>query len=228
MSSTDNAVERLQQEAADMLERVAEFQIRDMAGLTVACEERNTISDRIKAVIAHHAPIKTAAHNAHSVACQAEKNALKPWKDAQNLLEPKIIQFQEKQRRMEEADRRQAEEIAKQQEETLLEQLVEQAVAAGASDDEVCAVIDRGPPTVAVTTTPRVQKVAGSATIPTYKAEVFDLNALISVVASGRASRNFLQANQPALNKWAAATKGTEKLPGVDVVKGSYIKDTRR
>ena len=106
MSSTDKAVERLKQEAADMLERVEEFRITDMAGLTVACEERNTISDRIKAVIAHHAPIKTAAHQARSVACQAERRALEPWQKARKLLEPKIIRFQDEQERLVAEDKR--------------------------------------------------------------------------------------------------------------------------
>ena len=229
MSSTDKAVERLKQEAADMLERVEEFRITDMAGLTVACEERNTISDRIKAVIAHHAPIKKAAHETHSVACKAEKKALEPWQKAQKLLEPKIIRFQDEQERLVAEDKRIAAEIARQQEETLLEQQVEQVEAAGASDDEVCAVIDRGPPVVAVVAPPpRVQRVEGSATVYTYKAEVTDLNALIAEVAGGRASRNYLQANLPALNQWARATKGGERIPGVQVTKTASMRDTRR
>ena len=105
---------------------------------------------------------------------------------------------------------------------------MEQAEAAGASDAEIDAVIDRGPPVVAVVAPPpRVQRVVGSATVYSYTAEVTDLNALISEVAAGRASRNYLQANLPALNQWARATKGSERIPGVQVIKTASMRDTR-
>lgn len=223
------AVERLQAEANDMLGRVDAFQILDQESLKLACEERNTISDKIKAVKAHHAPIKKSAKATHTEACNAEKRAMEPWQKAQGLLEPKIIAFQEQQKRIKAQRDREAEEVARRQSEELQEMQVDQAVAAGASDAEIDAMIDAPPPAVAVVAPPPpIQRVVGSATVSTYKAEVYDLNALISAVATGRAARNYLQANQTTLNKWAAATEGRERIPGVTVVEGAYMKDTRR
>lgn len=229
MNNTDKAVERLQAEADDMLERVEAFRIFDQPSLTVACEERNLISDKMKAVRAHHAPIKKAAAETHSVACRAEKIAMEPWEKAQRLLVPKILAFQEEQQRLTDQRKLEAEEVARKQSEELQAVQIDHAIDAGANVAEIDAMSNAPPPVVPVVAPPPlIQKVVGSATVYSYKAEVTDFLVLMAEVAGGRAARNFLQANQTALNQWARATKGSERIPGVNVLKTASMRDTRR
>jgi len=72
------------------------------------------------------------------------------------------------------------------------------------------------PPVIATKTVPKVE---GQSYSTTYKAEVFDLTALLKAVISGRATAMSIMVNQVFLNQTARSLKDTMNIPGVKLIK---------
>lgn len=131
--------------------------------------------------------------------------------------------FEEEQEKIRLADQKRLEDIAKKEAEDRLLQEAEEAEAEakrnGATPQEAAqeaeAIISepiRVAPVVLQKTTPKVQGVVFR---EIWKAQVFDLRALVNAVAAGKAPIQVLRADEVFLGQQARSLKSALNLPGV-------------
>ena len=174
------------------------------------------------------------------------KRGIGTWHAEQSRIE-------EEARRKAEEEARKAQEVERQRQALELEKArlaaeqaslaaATEAEAAGASKEAVDAILEQPDAVVeemravmeqpivapAIPLAPAYERAIGLSIAKTYKAEVFDLKALAAGIGGGLWPVNLIEANQPALNAMARATKGTIKIPGVRFVEDSTVRSGGR
>ncbi|MHB8406299.1 MAG: hypothetical protein ACYDCJ_12845 [Gammaproteobacteria bacterium] len=134
-----------------------------------------------------------------------------------DIYESKLLAYDREQRRLEEKARRKAEMDAANEKERLQREAERTATQLERKGEpEAAAEIRQSVPVVPVVAAyiapPRPQ---GTSVVTTHKAQCTDLQALIKAAAAGTAPLTLLMVDASAMNKFAAATKGTIALPGV-------------
>ena len=101
----------LQTTASDALEYSRALEVKNQESLNLANKAMVRIGQTRKGIIAYFADPKTKAKAAHQAIVDKEKDALKPLKEAEDILKPRIGTYVMTQRRIqEEAERRAREE----------------------------------------------------------------------------------------------------------------------
>ena len=115
-----------------------------------------------------------------------------------------------------------------------------EAEAAGASTDAINAILEQpdavveemqavlAQPVIAVAipAAPTYERAAGVSVAKTYRAEVVDIRKLAAAVGAGLWPVNLIEANQPALNAMARASKGSIQIPGVRFVEDATVRSS--
>lgn len=213
-------------------ERVAEANalvVRDQDTYERAASMMLLLVELRKKIAAHHADFKTKAYAAWKSICAAENSLLDPVEKAEQIVKSKLAAYETEQRRLQEASERQAREEMERLTAEQTEAAIEHAELAGASVEEIRAIIEQPVclprPAVAITH----QKVKGVIARRTYKAEVVDIRKLALAVAQGLVPSSYILPNEQALNA-AARSQGGELarfVPGVRAVEVNSISARR-
>lgn len=164
------------------------------------------------------APAKKAAHEGHRAICALEKRFTDPLDAARNLVQPKVLAYeQEAQRRAEQERLRLEAELRREEEERRLNEAVaaEQAGVPPEVTEEILEAPVVAPP---VYVPPQVATVKGVARTSTWSAQVFDLLALVRHVAEHPEDIGFLAPVASTLNARAKSQKQLMSIPGVRAV----------
>lgn len=165
-------------------------------------------------IIAHHEPMKKAAWDAHRTVVQQEKQLLSPIQEGKQMLSQKIGTWDAQKKAEEEAERRRLEnEERKRAEEALLAE-AEAAQEAGASQEEVTAILEAPVATPRVAPAPSYTRAAGMRAPTYYSAELTSLAVLVKAAAADARLLPFLQANMTAVNAAARSQKEMFNVPG--------------
>lgn len=165
-----------------------------------------TVKALLKEVDNTFNPIIDKQYQAHREALAQKKRHQDPLLLAESIIKPKMVAYRDEQERIARDAQRKAQEEATLQEAADAE--------ADGQHHRVNEILD-GKGIVAAPMPAPVAKVAGIAPRETWSAEVTDLMALLKAVVAGQAPLACVMANQPALNKQAAALKATMNYPGV-------------
>jgi hypothetical protein len=218
----------LEVRASTLVDQARALKVADQQGYDLAAERLLAVADLRREIIAHHAPIKRAAHEAWQQVIAAEKRLLDPVTTAEATYKMKIADYQAEQRWIEEVTRVRAEAEALRLAEQQRELELEQAEAEGATGEEIAAMVNAplvvAPPRVQ----PAFQQAKGITTAVTWKGEVTSLAALVKAISEGKADLHLVQANQAGINEKARATRGTLVIPGVRFFSEPVVRAGRR
>ena len=161
--------------------------------------------------------LKENAAKAHKDICAKEKEGTEPIDRAEMMVKGKVIDWQRAEQAKAEAEQRRLQAIADEQARKERERLEAQA-AKLKTPEKQAERLEQAASIVApvVTVAPDI-KTAGSSITTTWKAELVSLSAL-SGLPVGDMRLSFLVFDQSGADKFAKATKGTIKVPGVKFV----------
>lgn len=170
-----------------------------------------------KQVTDHHAPMKDAAHKAHKVICDAEKEMLAPLTKAEALLKGKTGAFLVAQERIrKERERAAAEEARRLAEEEKLQEAIA-AKADGASEAEVDAILE----SEVIATLPKIAPTIDKGNLSTskrYSAKIVNIREFCRAIADGTIPESFALPNMASVNGRARTDKEAFKVPGCELV----------
>lgn len=163
-------------------------------------------------------PIIKKAHESHKEAVAQKKKVDAPLIEAEGIIKPRLAAYHEEQerKRREEEEKTRAEALKKAEDDRLLDAVsAEQSGMTDLSDS-----ILEGPAYVPTIVTPQsnVVKMQGVSFRDSWKAEVFDMKALLKAVLDGRVPMNVIEVNTTVLNGLARSLKGQINYPGVRTV----------
>jgi hypothetical protein len=164
-----------------------------------------------KALEAKLKPAVDAAHAAHKSLTALRAELVAPFDAARAAVEPKVVAWQDAERRRLAEQAAAAARAARAAAEAEIIAAAEKAEAEGQT--EAAAAILEETPLVIAAPAPVAPKTEGVSFRETWKAEVYDFAAL---VAAGDPA--YLLPNQSALDGIARALKGAAKIPGVRFV----------
>jgi hypothetical protein len=193
--------------------------IVDQTSYNVAAEAFKAASALENEIVAHHAPMKKAAHEAHKTICDQEKRLLVPIQEGKQIISRLIGSWEAEQRRKEEAERArlEAEERRRNEEAALAEATA--ALEDGASQEEAMAILEAPQATPRIAPAPAYQRASGLRTNTYYSAEVTSLELLVKAAAQNKLYLAYLQPNLAAINAMARAQKEVFALPGCKLKK---------
>lgn len=151
--------------------------------------------------------------------------------EAENCIKKEMLIFQEAERKKAEEEARKAREEAEKIRKAELEKLEkERQEAEMCEDEEKMQEIDRKQEVVetmaevaSVTAPAEMPKIKGVNEVKRWKAEVTDKKAFITYVLETGNLENAVEVLQPEINKFATATKGTIKVPGLKIIQETGI-----
>jgi hypothetical protein len=202
--------------------------VTDQPSYELAAERLLAVADLRREIVAHHEPIKRAAHTAWQQVLAAEKRLLDPVTDAERIYKARIASYEADQRRIEAEARAKAEAEARRLAEEQREREIEQAEAEGADLAEVTAMIAAPLPAIRPQEQPAFQSARGITTAANWKGEVTSLEALVKAIAAGKANIGLVMANETAINQLARATRGTLEVPGIRFFSQATVRAGRR
>ncbi|HEX5431516.1 MAG TPA: hypothetical protein VFW83_06095 [Bryobacteraceae bacterium] len=214
----------IKQRALTLSESARALSVVDQGTYNRACDMLLGIKDLLKQADTVHDPSIAAAHAAHKAALKAKGDVAAPLQDAERILKCAIGSWEAEQRRIQEEAERKARVEAERLQAEALESQIEEAEAAGASENEVLAIIEQPRPVMQPVVVPVYERTKGVSTLTVYSAEVFDMKALCRAVAEGRASANLVTPNNTALNQMARAMKETFNIPGVRLITSTNVR----
>jgi sorbitol-specific phosphotransferase system component IIBC len=169
-------------------------------------------------------PIIQKAYAAHKEAKAQETKQLDPLLKAESLVKNKMLTFWQEQERIRREEEARLQAIADKKRKEA-EAKAEAARAAG-NEAKAEKYEEKAAAVVAPTLAPMFDK--GTVSVKKlYRAEVYDLMALIKAIAAGQAPISLVEANMVSLNAQARALKETMAYPGVRAVAEDNI-STRR
>jgi hypothetical protein len=218
----------LEVRASTLVDQAKALKIADQPSYDLAAERLLAVADLRREIVAHHAPIKRAAHEAWQQVIAAEKRLLDPVVEAEQIYKAAIAAYEAEQRRLEAEVRAKAEAEARRLAEEQRERELEQAEAEGADAEEIAGMV-AAPLVVAP---PRVesafQPAKGVSVAVNWKGEVTSLKDLVKAIATDKASVNLVMPNEVAINQLARATRGTLQVPGIRFFSQSTVRAGRR
>jgi hypothetical protein len=218
----------LETRALTLAEQAKALKITDQASYGLAAERLLAVADLRREIVAHHAAIKRAAHEAWQQVIAAEKRLLDPVAEAERIYKARISSFETEQRRLEAEARLKAEAKARRAAEEERERELEQAEAEGATGEEIAAMINEplvvAPPRVE----PAFQQAKGVTTAMNWKGQVTSLETLVKAIAADKANISLVMPNETAINQMARATHGSLQVPGIRFYSQSTVRAGRR
>lgn len=101
--------QQFEQTALSVRDAAKAIKIVDQASYDVAAEKFKGVAQLEKEIIAHHKPMKEAAHKAHRTVCDKEKELLEPVQEAKRALSRKIGGWDTEQQRIQRDEQRRLE-----------------------------------------------------------------------------------------------------------------------
>jgi hypothetical protein len=220
-------------EPMSMLEKAKALRITNSIEYIVACDARLAIDDMIVDRKANHDPVVQSAYETHKKACKAREDDLNPLVEARRLYQQAIAGWQREQEELAEQERRrQQKEIEAQAFEAREAEIVDAEIA-GASVEEVKAIVEREvyvPPVVAPARPVSVPKVSGIRKIAANWKAVLNPNdpealfRLAQFVVANRQFLSLIEVNESSANSLAKGLKATMQIPGLVAYDASLSK----
>ena len=217
-----NEVAVLEKEVNDVVLQAKGFHVTTQEQYEQTAEFLKSIKNSKKEVNATFDPICDKAHKTWKEAVSQRSRFLDPLDEAEKLIVGKVKGFLAEQERIRKEEEARLQEIARKEEERIRKQLEAKAEKAEAKGNTEKAeelkqqaestFISR--PTVA----PTVDRIKGLGIKENWKADIYDLLALVKAVAEGTAPIDYLAANTTLLNSQARNLKASFKCPGVRAV----------
>jgi len=208
----------LERAAVSWPERAKALVVTDEQTLSLASDALAGIKSLRAKIEETFGPIIKRAYEAHREAVAQRKKVEAPLEEAERIIKGSVAAYLAEQERLRQEAERRAREEAERRAAEALERQIEDAESAGASPEDIEAMIDSAPTVVPVVSEPRPRKPEGISVRTTYKAEVTDMLALVRWVASNNRYINLLSVNQSALNQLVRSLGPTAKIPGVRLV----------
>ena len=221
-------VRDLETRALTLADQARRLKIADQQSYALAAERLLGVADLRREIVAHHAPLKKAAHEAWQQVVAAEKRLLDPVTAAERIYKAGIAAYEAEQRRLDAAARAKAEAEARDLAEEQRERELEQAEAEGADVEEITAMINAPLVVAPPQAQPAFQHAKGVTVAANWKGEVVSLEVLVKAIAAGKANINLVMANETAINQLARATRGTLAVPGIRFFSQSTVRAARR
>jgi hypothetical protein len=218
----------LETRALTLAEEAKALEIADQQSYNLAAERLLAVADLRREMVAHHAPIKRAAHEAWQQVIAAEKKLLDPVAEAEHVYKAGIARFEAEQRRIAAEALVKAEAEARRLAEEQRERELEQAEAQGADAEEITAMIAAPLVVAPQQVQPAFQAARGITTATNWKGEVTSLDALVKAIAAGKANVTLVTPNEVAINQLARATRGTLQVPGIRFFSEPIVRAGRR
>jgi len=248
LKEQSEAIEVVSSKSVTIYDQVKALVVKDQESYNLATDLYKAALDVEKAVCAAHDPVCDHWHSLHKSATAARKQDLDKVVEAKKLAKSKAAVWQDEQERIrrQEEERLQAEarRIADEQarvareaaeaerkrieaeEEAERLKLAEEAERAGASIDEVTAILETPlyepepvpevipVPVVLPTVAPTFQKSSGFSVRYNYGAIFNDIMPLIKAAAANPFMAQYLSFNEQAINAQARASKDAFNMPG--------------
>jgi len=205
----------LEQKALTLADEARALRITDQPGYNLAAERLLAVADLRREIVAHHEPIKRAAHAAWQQVIAAEKKLLDPAMAAEAIYKAGLAAYETEQRRIEAEARAKAEAESLRQAEEQRERELEQAEAQGADAEEIAAMINEPLVVAPARIEPIFQQAKGVSVAAGWKGEVVSLEKLVKAIAEGKADLHLVKANDAGINEKARITRGTLVIPGI-------------
>lgn len=218
-----NDIQKIETDALAWPDKAREIEITDQKSYNYATDVLKVIASTMKNIKDHHAPIKKAAKEAHTISVAAENKFLKPLADANIIVRQTISAWTAEQARIRQAEQKRLEEIARKNEEDERLRLAEEAESAGMPEETVDEIIEHEEPVYTPTAESTFVKDNDISTRKTWAAEVIDIRLLCKAIADGKAPAVAIWANMSILNQWARIQKENLDIPGVRAVSKDSI-----
>jgi hypothetical protein len=212
----ETQVETIKAETMPVVARAQSLVVRTPEDYTGAADFLKAIKAAQKKVADHFGPMKAAAHAAWKKITATEAEAAQPLADAERVVKGRMLEYQDEQERIRQAEQRklQAEADARAEAER---KALEKKAAAMKTEAKREEYMERAAEVAApvVTVAPVVPTVAGQAIRKTWKARLVSISTLTGL-AAGDVRLSLIAFDQSAANKLAVATKGALSVPGVE------------
>jgi len=215
MSTAATQPKELESQALALPEQARELSIRDQGSYDAAVAFLSVVKQMRQEIDRTFDPIISKAHAAHKEACEQKRRVEAPVVEAERIVKGAIGGFALEQKRLAEAEGERLRQEAEAQEQELRQELSLRVKAAGASEEEVRAIVESpstAPPPVAQ---PSYEQDTRVSTRANWKAEVTDFKLLVKAASEKDELLSLLQANQTALNQLAKAMKEKMNVAGV-------------
>jgi vacuolar-type H+-ATPase subunit E/Vma4 len=212
----DQEQEVLSQQALSIVQRASLVKITDQQSYNSACDllQKEIVPFR-KRWGEFWAPLKASAWTAYKKIQDRFKEYDEPAEMAERAIKTEIAKWNAEQERIFQEKQREAQREAETQaeEERLRAAIV--AEEAGASEQEVQAIVETPIAVVAPLVEATYKKASGISIRSNWQAKVTDMKALCRAVGAGKVPVDYVQPNMSALNARARADRSTLDIPGV-------------
>lgn len=155
------------------------------------------------------------AYKTYDSLLQKFNQADKPLEAAEKSVKAEIGRWEQGQARLKEEAQIAAQKAAEDEARLLQEQEAEYAAMAGASEEQVAAISSAPVHVVAAPVESTFQRASGVSTRSKWVAVVTNLRQLAAAIGKGTVPTSYIQPDQSALDKRAAADKNLLSIPGV-------------
>jgi hypothetical protein len=218
----------LEAKALTLADQARALKITGQQSYELAAERLLAVADLRREIVAHHAPIKRAAHEAWQQVIAAEKKLLDPVAEAECVYKAAIAGYETEQRRREAEALAKAEAEALRHAEEQRERELERAEAEGADAEEITVMVNAPLMVTPPAVEPTFQQARGVTTAVNWKGQVVSLELLVKAIVAGKANISLVMANEVAINLLARATRGTLQVPGIRFFSQSTVRAGRR
>lgn len=210
-----NEILDLENQAVEISGQADKIIIKNQAGY----DEANTFLRNIKALQAEvknsFRPIIEQAFATHRAAVKQEKEHLEPLVKAYDLVNGKMLAYyQEQERIRREQERKLQEEAEKKRQEAIAKA---ETLRAEGKEARAEKYEEKAASIISPQLAPTIDK-GGAVIKKLYRAEVYDLMALVKGIVDGKAPLLSIEPNMVLLNSQARALKDAMSYPGVKVI----------
>ena len=204
-----NEVEQMNKEISPIVEYAKSIIVETPEAYGDSTDQLLLIKEKRKFIAEKFRDPKNQALKAHRSICGLEKEVLYPLDQAERIIKPKLIAYQNKQEEKRRAEEIKLQEKARKEQEKIDERARKKAEKAREKGkEEVAEAIENSVPTTPIpTVSSYVPKVSGISTRKVWK---------VKVVNEKKIPRQYMIPNMPMLSKLAKATKGELEIPGIE------------
>jgi len=163
---------------------------------------------------AYFEELRKPAWDAYQAVLRKFKEGDEPAEQAEKAVKAEIARWDTEQERIRQELQRKAQEEAERKERERLMADAVFAEEAGASEEEVQAIVSAPVVAVAEPVAPTYERVSAISKRDNWKCRVIDIKALCKAIGAGKVPANYVLANETVLNARAKADKETLNIPG--------------
>lgn len=215
-------------ESGDIQESVRMLVIRDQQTYDGAVSLRRAVKALRAEAERVNRPLIASAYETHRKACARLKDEDGPLEEAERKISRLIANWDDEQRKKADEEARRIKEEAARKQAEEFEAELRAAELAGASKEEVKALIveeEARPLVLPAKPAPVYQAAKGVSVSATYSAAVTSMKMLLAHLIEHPEYINLVKIDQPALDRMARTMKENFKLPGCQLMKSSTVRD---